>query len=137
MKIDLDQLNRYNAELEQARADLAKAKHRIEYLRLQAKQTREQAVKAKRSQLIKSFIHNLPSDCDVKVTPAPGQIYVSVTLSLEDAQDYAKVPEILGLKLWRDEPSDKSLGGFAGADLKVWRTPHEPGVFFYIQNHWK
>ena len=136
MNINLDQLKAYEIALAAGIENLANAKRQIEYNRLQAKQTRAKIKQAKQSALIKLFIAKMPID-SVKITPAPDQIYVSVTLNYLEASLYGEVPEELGLKLWRDEPSDKSLGGFAGADLKVWRTPHEPGVFFYIQNHWK
>lgn len=71
MKIDPDALNGYLRDLAQQQEAFETAKRKIEYLKLQIKQTRVQIKLAKQDPLIKEFIKRMPKD-QVSVTPSPG-----------------------------------------------------------------
>jgi hypothetical protein len=132
MKIDPDALNGYLRDLAQQQEAFETAKRKIEYLKLQIKQVRAQTKIAKQDPLIKEFIKRMPKD-QVSVTPSPGLTYVSVTLFALEASLYRSVPDDLGLKVFRDEEQDPNK--LLGPRLKVYRSPHSPGVHFYVTQH--
>jgi hypothetical protein len=132
MNLDIDQITQYERDLATATELAAQAKRKIDYCRLQLKNTRAKAKQAKQDPLIKEFIKRMPKD-QVRVTPASDLIYVSITLFALEASLYRSVPDDLGLKVFRDEEQDPNK--LLGPRLKVYRSPHSPGVHFYITQH--
>ncbi len=128
MNLDMSQLDAYQRDIEQWEATLAQAKDKLAFLRLQVKQTRAAAARAKRDPLIKAFIKAMPKDF-VEVMPSPGTVYVSVHFSPLQASLYADVPERLGLESLGSVKVDNSL---RSPTLSRYRSP---GVLFYITKH--
>lgn len=128
MNLDMAQLATYKREIEEWEEKLKEAKDKLEFLRLQAKQTRASAARAKRDPTIKAFIKAMPKD-HVEVMPAPGSVYVSIHLSPMQASLYADVPDKLGLQLIESKKLSASL---SAPTLTVYRTP---GAVFYITKH--
>lgn len=126
MNLDMSQLDNYERDIAVCRQAIDDAKSKLDFLRLQAKQTRESAVRAKRDPLIKAFIKAMPKDF-VEVMPSPGCVYVSVRFgSVLQASLYAEVPEKLGLVLSCREKQSDTLHA---PTVSLYRVP---GVAFYI-----
>lgn len=132
MQLDLDQVTSYERRLAEQLEILEKAKRMAEHYRLQIKETKRAAKLARQDATIKAFIRELPKD-HVTVTPSPGLTYVSCTLTALQGGLYRDVPDILGLKLLRDEEVEP--GRLLGPRVRVFRSPHSPGVHFYITTH--
>lgn len=129
MNIDLSHLTRLQADKLAAESDLEKAKRNLEFLRLQVRDTKAALKRAKSSELIKLFVKKHPTDY-VEVTPGAGCVYVSITFDNRlQASLYSDVPAELGLKIHEQRQVTDQLGS---PTLTVYRTPHEPGVLFYV-----
>lgn len=109
MNLDMKQLGDYQRDLEKQIEARDRARHQIDYLRLQIKQTRARAVAAKRDLTLRAFMAAMPAD-QVEVMPAPDGVYASVTLSPIIAATYRGVPEKLGLTFLEQRNIDDSLG---------------------------
>ncbi len=125
MNVNMVQLDTYQRDINEWQEKLDQAKDKLAFLRLQAKQTRAAATRAKRDPLIKAFIKAMPKDF-VDVMPSPGTVYVSIHFSPLQASLYADVPEKLGLEFIGSEKLNDSL-----SSPTVWRY-RSPGVLFYI-----
>lgn len=126
MELDLRELTRYEQRISEENARIAEEKRLLEHYRLQAKQTREMIAVAKKHETLRAFIKAMPKDC-VEVTPAPGTIYASITLSVMGASLYREAPERLGLIPVETRPIDESLGS---PILRTYRSEDKRVQFF-------
>lgn len=107
MKLDLCQITTYELDLLRQIEIAAKAKCMAEHYRLQIKETKRMAPLAKKNEKLKAFIRLMPKD-SVSVMPAPGSVYVTVSLSSREFIERRAGLDELGIE-YRD--SEKAFKG--------------------------
>lgn len=105
MEINLSQLESYAADIKRDTEKLEEIKRRLEYSKLQAKQTRQMAARAKRDPDVKALLKAYPAD-GFEVMPAPGSIWCSIHLRGISKSLYLDVPAEAGFEEYRLEAPD-------------------------------
>lgn len=98
IKLDLTIQEAHQTDLDDALAKMAAIKRDIEYHRLQLKQAKAKAREAKTHPLVAELVGKLlPLDPALKVTPSPGGIYISASLTPIQYRDHGDLPAQLGM----------------------------------------
>lgn len=128
MRLNMEQADKYRAEMVAAREAEDKAKRQRQFNRLQLAQTKDRAKLAKADETLRAFCDRIyrVTMREVDVMPAPDCIYASVRLSPLFAAPCRGIPDDLGLKLVRQEVVGDGLGAPV---LRVYR--HGP-VMYYV-----